>query len=163
MKKKLCIALILLNLALIWGNSLLPGEQSEEVSGWFIQFLSFFPNPELAHTLIRKAAHFTEFAALGLLTGWHRRLDGKTIAIACIGFGLAAACIDETIQLFVSGRASSLLDVWLDTAGFSTGLGLMAVGYNKKHLEETEYEEDRTDPGPGHDPEPVCRLRPWFR
>lgn len=132
MKKKLCTGLILLNLALIWGNSLLPGETSGEISGFFVSFLSFFPDPELAHTLIRKAAHFTEFALLGLLVGWHRRLDGKTIALACVGFGLCAACIDETIQLYSPGRASSLLDVWLDTAGFSVGLGWMAVGYNKK-------------------------------
>ena len=38
-----------------------------------------------------------------------------------MSFGLAVACIDETIQIFTPGRASSLIDVWIDTAGFALG------------------------------------------
>ena len=70
MKKRVLTILICLNLALIWGNSLLPGASSEAVSGGVLAFLGrFLPVllTETGHTLLRKAAHFSEFALLGLL------------------------------------------------------------------------------------------------
>jgi VanZ family protein len=51
-----------------------------------------------------------------------------------MGFGLAVACIDETIQIFTPGRASSLIDVWIDASGFALGLAvihLTTIIYNK--------------------------------
>lgn len=44
--------------------------------------------------------------------------------------GLTAACVDETIQMFVTGRNSSLLDVWIDAAGVAVGIGLLLAGYH---------------------------------
>ena len=44
-----------------------------------------------------------------------------------MGFGLAVACIDETIQIFTPGRASSLIDVWIDASGFALGLLLIVI------------------------------------
>ena len=74
MKKRnaLCCVLIALNLALIWGNSTLPGGVSMELSDGFLALLSQ-GLPALAvigSILIRKLAHFSEFACLGLLLGW---------------------------------------------------------------------------------------------
>lgn len=71
-RKALCCALIALNLALIWGNSTLPGGVSMELSDGFLALLSQ-GLPALAvigSILIRKLAHFSEFACLGLLLGW---------------------------------------------------------------------------------------------
>lgn len=139
-QKWLCGGLIGLNLALIWGNSVLPGEDSGAMSGWVMELLSFLPDTELAHTILRKAAHFSEFACLGVLVGWmSAMMRGKT-SLSLLGLGLAVACVDETIQYFVPGRSSSLLDVWIDAAGFAAGLILLTLGYNiikKRHLEET--------------------------
>lgn len=39
---RLCIALIALNLCVIWGNSLLPGEISGFISGWVKGVLACF-------------------------------------------------------------------------------------------------------------------------
>ena len=39
MKKRILTILIFLNLALIWGNSLLPGESSGAISGGVVAFL----------------------------------------------------------------------------------------------------------------------------
>ena len=132
MSKRLLNVLIVLNLALIWGNSMLPGEDSGAMSGsvvaWLSEFLPFLAG-EWGHTLIRKAAHFSEFALLGLLWCSRVRLSGAHVGIAQMGLGLAVACIDETIQIFSPGRASSLLDVWVDTAGFFAGLAIV-IGYN---------------------------------
>ena len=130
MKKRILSILILLNLALIWGNSMLTGLSSEAVSGGVLAFLGrFLPVllTEAGHTLLRKAAHFSEFALLGLLyCGRHRLVKGEA-PVHLMGFGLAVACIDETIQIFTPGRASSLIDVWIDASGFALGLLLIVI------------------------------------
>ena len=130
MKKRILSILILLNLALIWGNSMLTGLSSEAVSGGILAFLGrFLPVllTEAGHTLLRKAAHFSEFALLGLLyCGRHRLVKGEA-PVHLMGFGLAVACIDETIQIFTPGRASSLIDVWIDASGFALGLLLIVI------------------------------------
>ena len=132
MKKRILSILILLNLALIWGNSMLTGLSSEAVSGGVLAFLGrFLPVllTEAGHTLLRKAAHFSEFALLGLLyCGRHRLVKGEA-PVHLMGFGLAVACIDETIQIFTPGRASSLIDVWIDASGFALGLLLIVIFY----------------------------------
>ena len=132
MKKRVLTILIGLNLALIWGNSLLPGVSSEAVSGGVLAFLGrFLPMllTEAGHTLLRKAAHFSEFALLGLLFGGRHRLVKGATPVHLMGFGLAVACIDETIQIFTPDRASSLIDVWIDTSGFALGLVVIFIGY----------------------------------
>lgn len=138
MKKRALTILICLNLALIWGNSLMTGLDSEAVSGGVLVFLGrFFPMllTEAGHTFLRKAAHFSEFALLGLLFGGRYRLERNTTPFFLMGFGLAVACIDETIQIFTPGRASSLIDVWIDTSGFALGLAIIALAYTiKKHF-----------------------------
>jgi VanZ family protein len=130
MKKRILDILILLNLALIWGNSMLTGLSSEAVSGGLLAFLGrFLPVllTEAGHTFLRKAAHFSEFALLGLLyCGRHRLVKGEA-PVHLMGFGLAVACIDETIQIFTPGRASSLIDVWIDASGFALGLLLIVI------------------------------------
>ena len=132
MKKRILSILILLNLALIWGNSMLTGLDSEAVSGGVLALLGrFLPVllTEAGHTLLRKAAHFSEFALLGLLyCGRHRLVKGEA-PVHLMGFGLAVACIDETIQIFTPGRASSLIDVWIDASGFALGLLLIVIFY----------------------------------
>ena len=132
MKKRVLTLLILLNLALIWGNSLLPGASSNAVSGGLLAFLGkFLPFllTEAGHAFLRKAAHFCEFALLGLLyCGRHRLSKGETPP-HLMGFGLAVACIDETIQIFTPSRASSLIDVWIDTSGFALGLVVIFTAY----------------------------------
>ena len=132
MKKRVLTILIAANLALIWGNSLLPGVSSEAVSGGVLAFLGrFLPMllTEAGHTFLRKAAHFSEFALLGLLIGGRHRLVKGDTPVHLMGFGLAVACIDETIQIFTPDRASSLIDVWIDTSGFALGLVVIFIGY----------------------------------
>ncbi len=138
MKKKglriLLMVLIGLNLAFIWGNSLMAGEQSSAMSGGVIAMLyklmPFLPEGETVHLVIRKLAHFSEFALLGLLCSSLAITEYERIPLGVMGFGLVSACIDETIQIYVPGRASSLLDVWIDASGFVTGMFLLWLGYN---------------------------------
>ena len=137
MKKWILTALIILNLGLIWGNSLMNDTRSEAISGGVLAFLGQFLPVLLTaagHTFLRKAAHFSEFALLGLLYCGRHRLVRRETPLHLMGFGLAVACIDETIQIFTPGRASSLIDVWIDTWGFALGLAVIYFAttiYNK--------------------------------
>ena len=130
-KKIICCILISLNLAFIWGNSLLPGEMSGQISGGLLTWLkSWMGNLPVGALLLRKLGHFTEFACLGLLSGWLFLLLGEQglhRLTSPLLLGLLAACADETIQRFVEGRGSSLVDVWIDTAGVFAGICLLYV------------------------------------
>lgn len=136
MKKHVLTVLIGLNLALIWGNSLMDAQNSNAVSGGVLAFLGrFLPvlMTEAGHTFLRKAAHFSEFALLGLLFCGRHHLVRNEPPFHLLGFGMAVACIDETIQIFTPGRASSLIDVWIDTSGFALGLVVIYLAYTIKN------------------------------
>ena len=113
---RLCVALLILNVLFIWGNSMLPGSVSAVISGWVRDLLAaIFGGDDgtgTGHGLIRKLAHFTEFACLGSLFAWlFGMLGKKTIwALLC---GFLAASADETIQIFVPNRGPRILDVLL--------------------------------------------------
>ncbi len=139
---KLCTFLLVCNLTFIWGNSLLPGEISGAISDWVKWLLSSIlpAGPESGGGgLLRKAAHFTEFAALGMLLGWRFGMKGKPKHLPWF-WGTAAACVDETIQRFVPDRGPSLWDVALDSCGVATGMVLLYLGHSylrkRKHLED---------------------------
>lgn len=135
-KKRLALCWVLLVgvLAFIWGNSAMPGETSGALSGWVGEFLSkilpFLATENGLHVL-RKVAHFSEFAALGMTLGW---LFGMTIQRKTLKYvlplicGIGAACIDETIQIFSPGRYCSSVDVGIDSAGVATGILLLILG-----------------------------------
>lgn len=128
----LLTGLIIGLLAFIWGNSMMTAESSGSVSRGVLdrlgEFIPFFASGA-HHGVLRKIAHFSEFFLLGLLCAAQRVKSEKLLTFGLIAFGLTAACIDETIQIFVLGRSSSLLDVWLDIAGFTAGVIAVAVGY----------------------------------
>ena len=119
-------------LCFIWGNSLLPGEISGAISDAVKEILALLlpgevPGVTTGGGLLRKIAHFSEFAALGAALCWRFGMlnKKKTLALAC-GFG--AACVDETIQLFVPDRGPSLKDVAIDTCGATAGIMLLLLG-----------------------------------
>lgn len=130
MKKWKWKILILFYLCFIYGNSLTPAVISSKESGYFlirIQNLLSGAGIDawwLTEHLVRKAAHFTEYAGLGFLLAMN---TGAGIApVFChLKQNLTAAIfmpfIDETIQLFVEGRSGQISDVWLDMAGIFAG------------------------------------------
>ena len=63
-----------------------------------------------------------------MILAWIMGMLSKPIPLA-LACGFAAACIDETIQIFTPGRASSLIDVWIDTSGFALGLVVICTAY----------------------------------
>lgn len=128
-KKYLVLAAVLLVLCFIWGNSFLSGTESGKISSgllvWLKETVPFLKG--LTGHLIRKLGHFSEFTALGFFLSWLLRMENQQ-GIHRVTFpmflGLAAANVDETIQVFRPGRGPSVIDVWIDFGGVCTGISL---------------------------------------
>ena len=126
--------LILLTLGFIWGNSLKSIPESQEISLSYLDRLSPFLDTvfgpgRITDHILRKTAHFCEFALLGaelrllfLLLG-QQGLQGLMNALFA---GLAAGVADETIQIF-SQRGSRVADVVLDFSGAVFGALVIAL------------------------------------
>jgi len=126
---------VVIMLLFIWGNSLLPGSISGQESGWVMGLLE----PALRwlreliarsgweismEILVRKLAHFCEFALLGALMAalLERSERGKTRFLLAELFCLGAAAVDELIQRLVPDRGPSIKDVLLDFSGATVGV-----------------------------------------
>ena len=81
-----------------------------------LSFLGFFQihsnddlmmHAEAVHTFVRKTAHFTEYAVLGL-----------TAQLISTGY----ASTDEIHQMFVPGREGKVFDVMIDSCGAFCGI-----------------------------------------
>lgn len=80
--------------------------------------------------LVRKAAHFTEYAVLGFLSANAFNgfgLFSKKWAFLSPAFSLLYAVSDEVHQYFVPGRACRFLDIFIDFCGAVVGIGLFWV------------------------------------
>lgn len=145
---RLCYVLLALNLAFIWGNSLLPGELSGALSDWVKNILTAIlgnkPGAQGGGGLLRKLAHFTEFTCLGLCLSWLfgmlRTKKPEQLLFPLLG-GFLTACIDETIQIFVPARGPSVKDVGIDTTGVLLGIVIITLTQLIKH-KKTKLLED---------------------
>lgn len=115
-------------IAFIWGNSLQDAPHSSVESRWVLDLVQsvFSGIPGISHVTmyeIRKAAHVTEYMALGFsLSLALVSLCGRGFAKDVVALGFLIACIDETLQLFSPGRSSQVSDVVIDTCGVILGL-----------------------------------------
>ena len=129
------LILILLTLAFIWGNSLLPGELSGRISDAAARLAAWVLHQPLVETsgggILRKLAHGTEFLVLGLELSALCRSRGRSWSLPLL-LGLLTAMGDETIQRFVADRAGQLRDVWIDFGGLCTGVGIWYLRSRKK-------------------------------
>ena len=117
-------------------HSSMPGKESSAESGFIFGLLkSAFSRLnisfELNENIVRKLAHFSEYTAIGMLAeicaySFDRPKPYRYL-VYVLFTGLAAAVIDETIQLFSSGRAGMIADVWIDFSGVVTGAVFMLL------------------------------------
>ncbi len=128
-------------LAFIFGNSLKVGEDSAKQSSLAVELVQtcvgwVAPNGWIAtaqgedlerlHHYVRKLAHFTEFAVLGVLACWcyfAYTSKQKWLWTALAG-GVLVPFIDEGLQYFTAGRAAALTDVAIDTSGVVCGFAI---------------------------------------
>ena len=138
------IAMAIFIMGFMFVMSGMSGEESSKISSFIVDVLErFIPifdglDPlaykgahELLVWIVRKAAHFTEFALLGffLASAFHtyRLPEERTAAILFRGFlftliiGIAYAVTDEFHQSLVNGRAAMIMDVGIDSIGVIAG------------------------------------------
>lgn len=132
-RKKVWYILLIAYVCMIYGNSLMPADISSMESGHFLEMLLKLSSQAglelfwLTEHIVRKGAHFTEYAGLGILlimsfSVW-RRGERKGLR-AAVELGAAVPFVDETIQLFVRGRSGQISDVWLDMCGVAAGMAV---------------------------------------
>jgi len=84
-----------------------------------------FETFRFAHTIIRKSAHFIEYAVLAILLCRALAEPGTRpparIIVRAIVYCAVYACLDELHQVFVPKRTGSPYDSMLDTVGASIG------------------------------------------
>ena len=81
--------------------------------------------------IVRKTAHFTEYAILGILFYLlYRQIlpqkNGLRLVVLAILSSFLYACTDEIHQLFVPGRSGQFTDVLVDTLGASFGCTVLS-------------------------------------
>ena len=138
--------LLLVNITFIWGNSLLPGEISGAISNGLKAFLDSLvgvqEGPPGGGGLLRKAAHFTEFACLGMLLRWlfgmlcRKKWQAYMWPVVT---GVAVASLDETIQMFVPDRGPGIKDVGIDTLGLLLGIFIISL---ITHIKNNQMKEN---------------------
>ena len=133
LKRWIPVLLPLLWTALIWGNSLQPAEVSGELSGGVVALvepvLTAVGIPAEHHSfVVRKSAHFAEFAGLAVL--WLVVFLKRPVvsgAMLTLLLCAATAALDEGIQHFVPGRSCALRDWGIDTLGAAVGAGVFVL------------------------------------
>ncbi len=113
--------------AFIFGNSLLDGGTSSEMSGVFshavesvLRALGFEPDADAVSHVIRKTAHFGEYfllsaAAFGAL---YNIKGDLRLPFASVGYSAVVALADEFImQRITPGRGPQITDVLIDCSG----------------------------------------------
>lgn len=123
MKKKIIIAvswaLVLLCMGVIFWLSSRDGAESQAMSDRFA-FLLRLP---FGSFIVRKGAHFLEFAGLAVLifNALYRSFGYSRPVLSWI-LTAAYAVSDEIHQLFVDGRACRIFDWFVDSLGAAAGI-----------------------------------------
>jgi len=129
--------LSLLLICFIWGQSMLPRDLSARESSSLMRYLKPLLDPDdriddaVFHHLLRKTAHFSEYAALGFcISGFLWNIQGErriSRVPAALPASVLIAAADECIQLFSEGRGAQFRDVVLDSCGALFGLGIYLI------------------------------------
>lgn len=125
-KRIILIVLIILWAVMVFGFSSQNGDESSGLSRMIAEI--FFHTEEaleIAEPIIRKIAHFSEYALGGILMyllvdTYEYSLKFKFFVTLFLGIWYAS--IDEIHQTFVPDRSGNVIDVCIDTAGFTVGI-----------------------------------------
>lgn len=103
---------------------------------------------EKIHVMVRKTAHFTEYAILAMLLllpgylSWQKR--GNRLYVQTEVICVLYAVTDEIHQLFISGRSCRVTDMLIDSAGAATGIiGILILVKLAKYLNNRNKKEKK--------------------
>lgn len=134
-RQKVWLILLILYIGVIYSRSMKPAVQSSQESGAVLEMAieildhAGIQSGWLTEHIVRKTAHFAEYAGMGVLlyvnlAGLGTRCEKWLAGILAV---IAVPLIDETIQLFSAGRAAMVQDVWLDVSGAAAGLAIAGI------------------------------------
>lgn len=105
------------------------GEESSEMSGYLLLKITEITGIEISLFFLRKAAHFCEFSLLSfsLTNAVFATFNNKKAGIIAFSCACLYAVTDELHQLFSDGRACSVRDVLIDSAGALLGAVIFSV------------------------------------
>lgn len=145
---------------IIFSFSSQNAQVSESVSGGFIEAVARWFHPDfgaLSETqrvalieawqhFVRKAAHFSEYAVLGVLTAnalrTYRLKNGLRFLLP-VAVCFLYAVSDEVHQYFIPQRACRAFDVFIDTCGAVTGIAVfLAAGYVLRKIKNRGKHDD---------------------
>ena len=103
-------------------------EESAALSESLLSAIIEFIGKYIPHALVRKTAHFCEFAALGFFvsSGFRFSFGKRYIFLPLICCALYATS-DEIHQIFVDGRAFVFFDIFIDACGSLTGILVLTL------------------------------------
>lgn len=114
----------------IFANSAQIGELSGARSQWVMELLNRLLSGagvgfRFSHFLVRKLAHFAEYALLGFWLAMNLRIYTRRmlphISWPLLG-GLLTAVTDESLQTLIPGRDGQVADVLIDFGGVLAGV-----------------------------------------
>lgn len=178
------LVLLIFQMLFIFAMSSFGPDSSNAQSNFFVNLISdLVPNLKTGTStstfdlknlifFVRKIAHFTEYAILGLLFYLNlkhhsnkkqslkhhvgQKQSPKLFALAIL-FSALYACTDEFHQLFVPGRTGQIFDVFVDTLGATFGClivlvvqkikGRLAQNQNASCSSSSLIESDKSEPG----------------
>ena len=130
----------LIIMVFIFIMSSFAASDSDKQSGLVVNIIeTVFPdakNIDFLVTLVRKAAHFTEYAILGLLVARGLKIYDKSPWFAIAICALYSAS-DEFHQTFVPGRSGELRDILVDTAGATFGTAIFWLTHRTKKIQKS--------------------------
>ena len=146
MTKERCWLLVALMVIFIFSNSAASAGTSNgmslTVSEWVrpvLNIVGLHPETDFLNFVIRKLAHFSEYALLGCLITIAYRLQPWSWmkhSTALLPFFIIPV-LDENLQRFSAGRSCELRDMLIDSTGMAAGMflaiTLLAIaGHQKK-------------------------------
>lgn len=143
--------------------SMMPGDESSQTSGVILRTLMVLvegvSHNEIStemlgviHIIIRKCAHFTEYALLGasvMYAMWSKIKRFSFGLFMVWSVAILYATTDEIHQYFVPGRYGTWTDVLIDSCGAITGILIYRAIVKNSFLKKSmslgpDYENSKT-------------------
>ena len=116
-------------MGIIFCMSLKDAEESKALSDSLAQRLINFLGINIPKVILRKGAHFVEFAGLGfcLCNALYASFGHRLTPVFALVGSVIYAISDEVHQIFSEGRACRITDVLIDSAGALLGIIIVFI------------------------------------